>query len=181
MSRLGPWEPKTSEEHLDRLVSLAMIRQLAVRYALGVDSKDFDSLVALFVPDVRVGRDKHGREALKKWFAAVLADIDASVHFVANHIVAFDDADHARGIVYCRDELGRKDKTWEIGQLEYWDTYVRVDGEWCIERRRFNRMYMGDALERPYAGMGVAESGESFATEPLPQSFSMLSDFWAGT
>ena len=31
----------------------------------------------------------------------------ASVHMTANHVIDFDDADHARGIVYCHDELER--------------------------------------------------------------------------
>ena len=57
MSRLGPWEPSSLEERIDRLESLAAIRQLPYRYALGVDPRDMDLLVDLFVSDVRVGRD----------------------------------------------------------------------------------------------------------------------------
>ena len=38
MSRLGVWQPSNAEERLDRLESLADIRQLPVRYALAVDS-----------------------------------------------------------------------------------------------------------------------------------------------
>ena len=56
MSRLGPWEPSSLEERIDRLESLAAIRQLPYRYTLGVASRYMDLLVDLFVPDVRVGR-----------------------------------------------------------------------------------------------------------------------------
>ena len=62
MSRLGTWEPSSLEERVDRLESLAAIRQLPSRYALALDSRDMESLVQLFVPDVRVGSDTSGRD-----------------------------------------------------------------------------------------------------------------------
>jgi hypothetical protein len=128
MSRLGPWHPTDADARLDRLESLAEIRQLPVRYALALDSRDMDMMVSLFTPDVRVGREASGRAALRGWFVKTLSEPKMSVHFVGNHIVDFDDADHARGIVYCHDELGRPDGGWDEGMLQYWDTYVRVDG-----------------------------------------------------
>ena len=132
--------------------SLAEIRQLPYRYALALDSRDMDALVDLFVPDVRVGRDEIGRDALKRWFTNTMRRMRTSVHFVGNHIIDFDDADHAHGIVYCRDELERPTtKEWEVGMLQYWDSYVRVDGEWCFQRRRFHRWYIVDALDAPGA------------------------------
>ena len=126
MSRLGTWEPTGIEERLDRMESLAAIQQLPVRYALALDSRDMDTLVGLFVPDVRVGRDQSGREALKAWFTPTMQVMRTSIHLVANHIVDFDDADHARGVVYCHDELEWPDRgEWEQGKLQYWDTYER--------------------------------------------------------
>jgi len=179
MSRLGPWAPATIEERLDRLESLAMIRQLPSRYALAIDSRDLDALVALFVPDVRVGREERGRDALRQWFEVALSGHAASVHFVGEHIVSFDDADHARGVVYCRDELERLvGNEWHVGMLQYWDTYVRVDGEWCFERRRFHRWYIGDALTRPAVGLGVTERGDGLTTNLLPEGFAALGRFW---
>ena len=94
-----------------------------------------------------------------------------SVHFVGNHVVDFDDADHARGIVYCHDELGRPSGGWDHGMLQYWDTYVRVDGDWCFERRKFLRWYMVDALERPYHGAGVGAGHDALTTNQLPEAF----------
>src|SRR3954451_12791257 len=105
MSRLGPWEPTTVDERLDRLESLAAIRQLPYRYAVAVDSRDIEMLVDLFVPDVRVRKEASGREALKGWYTETLGKTKSSCHFVGNHVVDFDDADQGRGIVYCHDEL----------------------------------------------------------------------------
>jgi hypothetical protein len=179
MSRLGPWLPTTVEERLDRMESLASIRQLPYRYALALDSRDIDTLVELFVPDVRVGRAETGREALHRWFTETMSQPRTSVHFIGNHVVDIDDADHARGIVYCRDELERPESgEWEIGTIQYWDTYVRVEGEWCFERRKFHRWYIVDALTRPAHGAGVGAGHDSLQTHQLPEAFATWSAFW---
>ena len=180
MSRLGTWNPTSTEARLDRMESLADIRQLPYRYALALDSRDMDALVDLFVPDVRVGRDEFGRDALRRWFTTTMSRMKTSVHFVGNHIIDFDDADHAHGIVYCRDELERPKTTeWEVGMLQYWDSYIRIDGEWCFERRRFHRWYIVDALTRPAHGAGVNIGSESLSTHQLPEAFESWSRFWS--
>lgn len=179
MSRLGTWEPATAEARIDRLESLAAIQQLPHRYALALDSRDMDALVALFVPDVRVGRDTHGRDALKAWFTHTMSKTRTSIHLTGNHVVDFDDADHARGFVYCRDQLERPDGRWEIGDLQYWDTYARIEAEWCFVRRRFHRWYICDALERPRHGAGVGSGHDALSTAQLPEAFASWGRFWA--
>jgi uncharacterized protein (TIGR02246 family) len=52
---------------LDRVVAHDDIRQLVARYAVAMDARDFDAVAALFVPDVRVGRDRQGRDALAEY------------------------------------------------------------------------------------------------------------------
>jgi hypothetical protein len=179
MSRLGGWEPEATEDRLDRLESLAEIGQLPLRYALALDSRDMDSLVELFEPDVRVGRDATGREALKQWFIASMSKVGTTVHLVANHIVDFDDRYRARGVVYCRDEVEYPDQgEWHIGALQYWDTYRRVDGTWFFERRRFHRWYQVDALQRPASGAGVNQGDDPITTGALPDAFETWRPFW---
>lgn len=183
-SRLGPWEPSTLEERLDRMESLAAIGQLAARYAVALDSRNIDDLVSLFTPDVRVGREHAGREALAAWFTDTFRSFQASVHLVGNHVVEFDDADHARGIVYCHDELEYRDRAeWHWGHLQYWDTYVRVEGEWCFERRRFHRLYMVDAAERPRLARDEHGDGadQPLTTHYLPDAHPTWHQFWART
>ncbi len=178
MSRLGPWKPASLEERMDRMESLAAIRQLPARYGLALDSRDMKALVALFTPDVRVGRDERGRDALERWFRRVMSESRTSIHFIGNHVIDFDDADHAHGIVYCHDELERPGSGhWEWGKLQYWDSYVRMDGEWCFERRRFHRWYIVDALERPAHGAGVGD-GDALTTTQLPEAFPSWGEFW---
>lgn len=161
--------------------SLAAIEQLAQRYALALDSRNMDDLVALFEPDVRVGRDQTGRDALKAWFTDTMRNYGASVHLVANHIIDFDDADNAHGIVYCHDELEMMDtQTWEWGKLQYWDTYVRVDGEWCFRRRKVHRWYIVDALQRPSRHASGANTTGALTTTFLPEAFPSWQPFWDG-
>ena len=179
MSRLGTWKPETIEERLDRMESLADIQQLPHRYGVAIDSRDMDMMVDLFVPDVRVGKGEVGREALKRWYTRTMRHSRASCHFVGNHVVDFDDADHARGIVYCHDELDHPHEgQWIQGQLQYWDTYRRVDGEWYFERRKFHRLYIVDWLTRPSHGAGNETVGSALSTYQLPEAYPSWAEFW---
>jgi hypothetical protein len=179
---LGTWTPAAVEERLDRMESLAAIQQLPHRYALAVDSRDLDALVSLFVPDVRVGKDRRGRGALKAWFDEILRGMRVTVHFVGNHVVDFDDADRARGVVYCHDELERPSTgEWQRGKLQYWDDYARVEGEWCFARRRFLRWYLVDARDRPSHGAGVNTGLDPLPAQLLPDAFATWAPFWDST
>lgn len=178
-ARLGPWEPATTEERLDRMESLAAIQQLAARYAHALDARDMETLVGLFHPDVRVGRDRTGRAALAEYFSALMARFGVSVHLVANHAVDFQDRDHATGVVSCRDELGEVDGDgWRVGAIQYWDDYERVDGQWCFTRRRLHRWYLVDADERPGPGKGC-NATDGFRDGLLPQANPSWDTFWA--
>ena len=90
---------------LKRVAARDEIRQLAYRYALAIDSRDLDLLVSLFVPDVRVGRDLVGREALRDSFRESLSSIGVSILFVGNHLIDFLQ-DCFPGIQHLRVMLG---------------------------------------------------------------------------
>lgn len=167
--------PTTLEARIDRLESLDEIRQLAHRYALAVDSRNVDDLVELFVEDVRVGRHDAGRPALRAWFVEALSAVETTIHLVANHVIDFEDADHARGVVYCRDEVERGSE-WGIGYIQYWDRYERRDGRWYFLRREFHRWFMVDALTRPSRGAGLDRDG--LKTGRLPEAWPSWSRFW---
>jgi hypothetical protein len=172
------WVPKTDAERLDRLESMAEIRQLPLRYALAVDTRNLDDLVELFLPDVRLGKGLAGRPALRAWFAQALSEARTTIHFVGNHTLEFETADLANGVVYCRDELERP-TDWGVGYIQYWDRYVRRDGIWCFEKRGFNRWYMVDALARPSYGAGFAEAGAVVpGAKVLPEAWESWGRYW---
>jgi ketosteroid isomerase-like protein len=118
----------------ERAVARDELRQLVARYAVALDARDLDQLVALFIDDVRVGREQRGRAALREFFADSLARIAVSVLNVGTHAIELDDATHARGIVYCRGELQIDDR-WVVQLIQYRDEYERRHGQWRFVRR----------------------------------------------
>ena len=130
-----PWSPDTAEARLDRLESLDVIRQLVAKYCLALDMRDLDALCGLFPEDVRVSREETGRRALKVWFDQTLREqFTGTAHVTGNHVIEFDAPDHARGLVYSRNEHETGDE-WVIMTMLYWDRYERIDGAWLFRRR----------------------------------------------
>lgn len=162
---------------LDRLESLAAIQQLPIRYALAVDARDLDAWVGLFVPDVNCGRQGCGREVLRTIIEPALRTFYRSVHQICGHRVEFDDADHARGVVYCRAEHEDGGK-WVVMAIAYFDSYERQGGEWLFARRQEKHWYAADWQERPAAPF----TGWPAHDDPpaLPQDFDSWNPFWAG-
>lgn len=127
------------EQRLDRLESIEEIRQLVAKYALSLDMRDLDAHVNLFAPDIRVSREATGRAALKRWLDDTLRlQFTGTSHQTGNHIIEFDDADHACGLVYSKNEHetpGSQGDEWVIMQMIYWDNYERIEGRWYFRRR----------------------------------------------
>lgn len=120
---------------IDRLESLDEIRQLAAKYSLSLDMRDLDAHVNLFAADIRVSREKTGRSHLKCWLDDTLRlQFTGTSHHIGNHIIEFDDPDHAHGVVYSKNEHETGDQ-WVIMQMLYWDNYERMDGRWVFRRR----------------------------------------------
>lgn len=136
-------------ERIDRLWSIQEIRQLPVRYAFAFDARDRDAFLALWAPSAEPAEfpDMNG--------AVVRANVDRffrhgpSVMFVGNHLIEFDDGDHAHGKVYAWPQL------WMTGGFVdqivlYEDRYVRVGGEWLFENRRHLLVYGQRRAENPF-------------------------------
>ena len=137
------------EERLDRLESLDEIRQLAAKYSVTLDMRDMDMHVNLFVPDVRVSKDKIGRQALKEWADATFRDqFIGTSHHIGNHIIDFNYPNSAIGLVYSKNEH-ETDSEWIIMQMLYWDTYIRVDGRWLFKKRLPMYWYASDINNPP--------------------------------
>jgi ketosteroid isomerase-like protein len=163
---------------LARLEAYETIRQLAARYAVAVDRRDLDTLVTLFVPDVRVGRLGTGRDALRASFDESLRAIGVSVLHVGTHVIDLVDADHATGTVYCKGEIQDGDR-WIHQAIVYDDEYRRVDGTWCFVRR-VHRLFYGaevgvNPLGLPPADWPAHHDGRG----TLPEDWDTWTRFWA--
>jgi len=163
-------------ERLERVEAHLAIQQLPVRYALAVDARDLDAWVALFEPDVDMGRRGRGREVLRRFIEPQVRSFYRSVHQVCGHRIELVTPERARGTVYCRaeHEVGPR---WIVMAICYFDDYRRVEGEWYFARRRERHWYAVDAAEHPQA---VAfDSWHSSGERPaLPHAFPTWAAFW---
>jgi ketosteroid isomerase-like protein len=133
---------------LDRLLAYEAIRQLASRYALALDSRNLDDLVALFVDDVAVAPDSTGRKALRAQFDRSLREVGRTFLLVGTHVIDLVDADHATGSVYCKGEV-QDGSRWIHQAILYDDVYERRDGTWLFVRRRHRLWYGAEVGVNP--------------------------------
>jgi hypothetical protein len=146
---------QTLEQRIDRLESIDEIRQLVAKYSLSLDMRDLDAHVNLFAHDIRVSREQTGRAHLKRWLDDTLRlQFTGTSHHIGNHIIEFDDPDHAHGVVYSKNEHETPSEggdEWVIMQMLYWDNYERIDGRWYFRRRLPCYWYATD-LNKPPVG-----------------------------
>ncbi len=162
---------------LARLLAYEEIRQLASRYAVATDARDLDALVALFVDDVRVGRDTFGRAALRENFAESLRGVGVTILNVGTHRIDLVDDDHATGVVYCRGEI-QDGERWLVQAIQYRDDYERRDGSWYFVRRRHLLWYGREVGTNPL-GLAPAnwpEHHDGWGT--LPEAAPTWAAFW---
>lgn len=162
---------------LQRLDALDQIRQLAAKYALAVDMRDLDAVVGLYVEDVRVSSTESGRQSLKRSFATVLRAFTASVHHLGGHIIEFDDADSAHGVVYsrCEHEVGDQ---WVPMYLYYLDAYRRIDGRWFFKRRVPCELYAAGVGEHPTGPNKIRWPGKPPREGHWHANFPSWAAFW---
>jgi SnoaL-like domain len=168
------------EARVARLEAVEEIRQLVARYALALDGRDVATLVSLFVPDVEVHDGRSGREALAQWFDPVLRPYRTTFHLIGNHVIDFDDDDHATGALYCRPEH-EVDELWIVMPLIYDDRYERREGHWYFKSRRPHAFYAADVGESPLAVEGRFHfPNNPFMTRAtMPERFPTWERFWA--
>ena len=164
---------------VERVVAHDAIRQLVAHYAVALDARDLDRLVALFVDDVQVGRDGRGREALRAAFEASIEETTTTVLNVGTHLIDMRDADRATGIVYCRGEL-QVGERWIVQMIQYRDVYERRRDRWYFVRRRHLLWYGREVGSSPmglspanwpehHTGSGELPEAWSSAQLPDPQ------------
>ena len=175
---------RSLEERIDRLESLDAIRQLPAKYALALDMRDMDAMVSLFVEDVRVGKDASGRLALRAYMDRTLrSPFTGTSHHIGGHIIEFDDADHAHGVVYSKNEHetpveGGADE-WVIMQMMYVDDYVRRDGSWHFARRLPLYWYATDLNKPPVGDRKMRWPGTEWVEGNFHKLFPSYDEYWA--
>jgi SnoaL-like domain len=176
------------EARIDRLESLDAIRQLPAKYALTLDMRDIGAMVTLFPEDVRVGKDASGRGALRAYMDATLrSPFTGTSHHIGGHIIEFDDADHAHGIVYSKNEhetpVENGPDEWVIMQMMYADDYVRAAGpdgpRWYFARRLPLYWYAADLNKPPIGDKKMRWPGTDWVEGNFHKLFPSFAEYWA--
>lgn len=177
------------EERIARLEAKDEIRQLAYRYALALDARDFDAWESLFVPDCEFhsvfGKEPiRGREPMRRAISKTFRGFGATVHFVGNHVVDLQDeiaaeGATATGVVYCRAEHELSD-SYVIQSMQYWDRYERHEGAWRFVVRRLRVWYAVDVLERPVGPDSIRWPGSPARRRTLPEAWPTFEPFAKG-
>jgi uncharacterized protein (TIGR02246 family) len=159
---------------LERIEARDEIRQLISKYSLALDMRDMDALAGLFVPDVKAGRGKSGREAFRAWIDETMRkQFDGTSHHVGTTIIELLGPDDAVGIVYSKNEH-ETGAEWVIMQMMYYDRYQRVDGRWLFARRQPLYWYATDLNKPPIGSRKMRWPGR----EPYEGSFHALFPSW---
>lgn len=164
---------------LDQVVARDEIRQLAYRYADAVDRRDLDLLVDLYVPDARFGPYGEGPEACRRFWADSLSTIGMAVLFVGNHLIDLDDADHARGTVWCRGYVDDPSHGFIEQMIKYVDRYRRVDGRWRFVARKHLLWYGVRTAESPLAQPPADWPERQVGAGSIPWDDPTWEGFWA--
>jgi hypothetical protein len=169
---------------IDRLESLDEIRQLAAKYSLSLDMRDLDAHVNLFAEDIRVSREKTGRSHLKRWLDDTLRlQFTGTSHHIGNHIIEFDDPDHAHGVVYSKNEhetpCADGSSEWVIMQMLYWDNYQRIGDRWYFRRRLPCYWYATDLNKPPVGDSKMRWPDRESYDGAYHELWPSWQDFWA--
>jgi ketosteroid isomerase-like protein len=166
---------------VERLLAITEIQQLAHRYAVYLDARDLDKLVALYVSDVRVTKETRGREALRADFDRALRAVGATFLQVGNHIVDFADAAHASGIAYTRAEIqdgGPNSARWIIHAIQYHDAYEKRDDRWLFVKRRHLLVYGAELGANPLTLAPAEWPKNQTGRGTVPWSLDTWQRFW---
>jgi len=173
-------------ERIERLEALDAIRQLPAKYALALDMRDMDAMVGLFPADVRVGSSvsgggASGRAALRAYMDRTLrSPFTGTSHHIGGHIIEFDDATRAHGIVYSKNEHETGDQ-WVIMQMMYVDDYVRDGGRWYFARRLPLYWYATDLNKPPLGDNKMRWPGTEWSDGGFHKLFPSFAEYWART
>jgi len=166
---------------IEKLLAYEEIRQLASRYAIYSDARDMEKLVDLYIPDVRVGRDTYGREALLADFNRSFRGVGITFLHVGNHMIDLVDDDHATGIVYCRGEIqdgGIDSNRFIVHAIQYHDTYERRDGHWLFVRRKHFLVYGAELGVNPLGLEPANWPASQTGLGSHPQALDSWQRFW---
>src|SRR3954453_20311953 len=125
---------------LEELEDRQAIVDLLIAYATALDSRDFEALGDVYLPDAVAIYDGHrcnGLDAIKDICKAALIPLTASQHFLGNFQVEVD-GNSAQTVAYLHAQhfmAGARGRSTYVMAGTYRDKLTRTDNGWRIEYR----------------------------------------------
>lgn len=146
-------EMSIDETRLQRLWDRAEISDVQLRYATGTDSRDWKLFRSCFTDEVEVDfSDGFGQPVVRlaaddwvKGTAPRMESFTATQHMITNHVITFDDADHATCVAYVRASHHKPNSTGDSDQTVYGyytNRFERTPGGWRIARIKLTALWM---------------------------------------
>lgn len=151
-----------SMSDIEKLVEKQAIERMMFEYSYALDMNRPDTLAALFVEDCEVSYAPNfgatGMEAYKKTLEGIGSFFKGTSHHNSNIVVDFVNPEEAnvRSIVLAIHRY-QKERPDGILYGQYFDTVVKVDGEWKFKRRELRTSLATDYHVRASNPIGRAE------------------------
>jgi SnoaL-like domain len=133
------------DDTVDLLLDERAVRNVMLRYARGIDGRDWEQVRRCFAPDAFVAGTGHSgvRDEYLDWLFARVARYGVTMHTIGNQVVeiAGDTARTETDLVarHFRDPEGR-DEELVVG-VRYHDQLCRDGDAWLITRREVRRLW----------------------------------------
>lgn len=141
------------ETRLRRLLDRADISDVQLRYATGTDSRDWKLFRSCFTDEVEVDfSEGFGQPVLRlaadDWVSMTaprMESFTATQHMITNHVITFDDDDHATCVAYVRASHHLPNSTGDSDQTVYGyytNTFERTPDGWKIAGVKLTALWM---------------------------------------
>jgi ketosteroid isomerase-like protein len=168
----------TFEDRIERLESIEAIRDITARYPIALDARDLETLVDLFVDDVKASPEApRGRGPLRAHYERMCRGWGYTVHQVFQQAIDFESNDKAMGHVYCKAEH-EIDGKFVVAMLRYLDRYERRDDRWYFRWRRTPMWYVTEVRDGPVGRERVRWPNRPPAEAELPEAFESYRRFY---
>ena len=131
------------EARLRQLLDRAEISDVQLRYATAVDTRDWEYLRTCFTDEVEADFSSGFgfpvvRLPAEEWIqslAPMMSALQATQHLITNHVITFDDDDHATCVAYVQASHHNPNRTGDSDQTVYGfytNRFERTSSGWRI-------------------------------------------------
>lgn len=132
------------------------VYDLSVRYAEGIDRRDWDGYARCFAPQIRIDFSSFSHApaptkplSVEQWVRAVRSTIDGFVstqHLLGNQRITFESDTTARYTAYIQAQHWMSSDRWYLIGGWYDNEATLIDGEWRLSAVKLNQTW--DAGDR---------------------------------